>query len=102
MATQFSKQGASRPAPKWWRNLERIMVLVVIPAATYVIQTWGFADEKLTLRLNLIINVILAAVIKGIGMALIDTDDNYVSNLSDSDQENIVDINNPPVVTTKT
>lgn len=102
MATKFSTQGATRPAPRWWRVLERIMFLVVIPGATYVIQTWGFSDEKLTLRLNLLINTVLAGIIKAIGMALIDTDDNYVSNLSDMDQEKITDVNNPPVDKAKT
>jgi len=96
MATQFSSQGTKRPAPRWWRTTERIIVLAFIPAATMVIQSWGFEDEKLTLRLNLLIVVVLGALVKGIGMALIDTDDNYVSNLSDRDQEK-VDIN--PIAT---
>lgn len=102
MATQFSTQGTKRPAPRWWRTTERIIVLAIIPAATVFIQSWGFDDEKLALRLNLLIVVVLGAVVKGIGMALIDTDDNYVSNLSDRDQEGIIDVNNTTRDKTKT
>jgi hypothetical protein len=96
MPTKISAQGATRPSPKWWRNLERGMLLMLIPAATVIIQSWGFADEALALKINLIVNTGLTAVIKFIGMMLVDTEDNYVSNLSQSDQ-NKVEVNNPPV-----
>jgi len=96
MPTVISSQGATRPSPKWWRNLERGLLLMLIPAATVIIQSWGFTDEKLALKINLIVNTGLTAVIKFVGMMLVDPDDNYVSNLSQSDQ-NKVEVNNPPV-----
>lgn len=95
MATQFSSKGASRPGPKWWRNLERGLLMVIIPAAVAIIGTWGFANELAAARLTLIINVALVAVIKFVGMMLVDTEDNYVSNLSQTDQDKISDVNNP-------
>lgn len=97
MATQFSPKGMSRPAPVWWRNLERGLLMILIPAAIAVVSTWGFENELYVTRLTLIINVALVAVIKFIGMMLVDTEDNYVSNLSQTDQSKISDINNPPV-----
>lgn len=96
MPTQISASGATRPAPKWWRNLERGLLLVLIPAAVMVIQSWKFTDELKATRIILIVNVLLVAVIKFIGMMLVDPDDNYVSNLTQADQ-NKVDINNPPI-----
>lgn len=97
MATVISAQGATRPAPKWWRNLERGLLLILIPAATVIIQSWGFNNEALALKINLIVNTGITALIKFIGMMLIDTDDNYVSNLTEKDQAKIIDVNNPPV-----
>jgi len=96
MPTKISAQGATRPAPKWWRNFERGMLLVMIPATVLVLQSWKFDNELKATRLILIINVLLTAVIKFVGMMLVDTEDNYVSNLSQSDQ-NKVEVNNPPV-----
>ena len=89
MATIISSQGASRPAPKWWRNLERGLLLILIPAATVIIQSWQFADQETALKVNLVVNTGFTAVIKFIGMMLVDTDDNYVSNLSSEDQGRI-------------
>jgi hypothetical protein len=97
MATIISSQGASRPAPRWWRNLERGMLLILIPAATVIIQSWGFNDEKLALKINLMVNTGLAALIKFIGMMLVDTDDNYISNLPEKEQQKLTDMNVPPV-----
>jgi hypothetical protein len=97
MATQFSSKGASRPAPGWWRNLERGLLMVIIPAAVAIIGTWGFKNELQATRLTLIVNVALVAVIKFVGMMLVDPDDNYVSNLTQQDQNKITDVNNPPV-----
>lgn len=95
MPTIISTQGTKRPAPRWWRNLERGLLLMLIPAATVIIQSWGFADENLALKINLVVNTGLTAVIKFIGMMLVDTDDNYVSNLPTEEQNKITDINNP-------
>ena len=95
MATVISSQGASRPAPRWWRNLERGLLLVLIPAATAIIQG-ATHSSNMALQLNLYINTGLVAIIKFIGMMLVDTEDNYVSNLTMQDQ-NKVDVNNPPV-----
>jgi hypothetical protein len=97
MPTIISSQGATRPSPRWWRNLERGMLLMLIPAATVIIQSWGFADEALALKINLIVNTGLTAVIKFIGMMLVDTEDNYVSNLPPNEQDKITDVNNPPI-----
>lgn len=96
MATIISSQGAKRPAPRWWRNLERGLLIVLIPSLTLIIQSWGFPDEKLTLRINLIVNTGLVAVIKFIGMMLVDPDDNYVSNLPVEEQNKISDVNAKP------
>lgn len=96
MATRISGQGATRPAPKWWRNLERGLLIVLIPAAVAIVQAWGFSDEVKALRLTLIINVALVALVKFTGMMLVDTEDNYVSNLPQAEQD-MVDVNNPPV-----
>jgi hypothetical protein len=95
MPTIISSQGTKRPAPRWWRNLERGLLLMLIPSATVIIQSWGFSDENLALKINLIVNTGLTAVIKFIGMMLIDTEDNYVSNLPTEEQNKITDINNP-------
>lgn len=96
MATVISSQGATRPAPKWWRNFERGMLLVMIPATVLVLQSWKFKDELQATRIILIVNVAMTAVIKFIGMMLVDTEDNYVSNLTQLDQ-NKVEVNNPPM-----
>lgn len=97
MPTIISAQGTKRPAPRWWRNLERGLLLMLIPSATVIIQSWGFTDENLALKINLIVNTGLTAVIKFIGMMLVDPEDNYVSNLTQQDQNKITDVNNPPV-----
>lgn len=97
MATIISAQGASRPAPKWWRNLERGLLLILIPAATLIIQGWGFRNQTLALQWNLVINTGLTAIIKFIGMMLVDPDDNYVSNLPQSEQDKIETIADPPI-----
>lgn len=95
MATKVSVEGLGRPAPRWWRNLERGLLLIVIPAVTVIIQTWGFSDQMLATKLNLIINTGLVALIKFIGMMLVDTEDNYVSNLPQKEQDNLESINDP-------
>lgn len=95
MPTKFSTAGLSRPAPKGWRNLERGLLMVLIPAIVAVISSWKFDNEVFALRLTLIINILLVAVIKFIGMMLMDTEDNYVSNLSETDQDKISTLDPP-------
>lgn len=92
MPTKISAAGASRPSPKWWRNLERGLLLILIPSATVIIQSWDFGDEKAALKLNLIINTGLGAIIKFVGMMLVDTEDQYVSNLPEEVKEHIEDV----------
>lgn len=70
MATKMSMDGILKPAPLWWRRLERSLLIVFIPAAVIVVQSWGFDDDLKTARALLIINVVLTAVIKGVGMML--------------------------------
>ena len=96
MPTIISAQGTKRPAPRWWRNLERGLLIALIPSLTLIIQSWGCPDEKLTLRINLIVNTGLVAIIKFIGMMLVDPDDNYVSNLPAEEKEKIADVNAKP------
>lgn len=101
MATKFSMQGLKRPSPKWWRNIERAFLLVLIPSAVMMIQSWKFDDELQAARLTVLISVGLTAIIKAIGMTMVDTDDNYVSNLTKDEQE-LVEVNpNQPTVTQK-
>lgn len=95
MATVISSQGATRPAPKWWRNLERGLLLVLIPAATVIIQG-TIGDDVMALKLNLYINTGLVAIVKFFGMMLVDTEDNYVSNLPQYEQNRIESVNPEP------
>lgn len=97
MPTKISAVGAARPAPRWWRNLERGLLMVIIPAAVAIVNSWGFKNETQALRLTLIINVALVAVIKFIGMMLVDPDDNYISNLPEQEQQKLSNVNVPPV-----
>jgi hypothetical protein len=92
MATKISMQGLQRPSPRWWRNVERAFLLVLIPSAVMMIQSWKFDDELQAARLTVLISVGLTAIIKAIGMLLVDTEDNYVSNLTETEQE-IVEVN---------
>ena len=72
---------------------------MLIPAATAIVQ--GIFDSVLALKLNLYINTGLVAIIKFIGMMLVDTDDNYISNLPEKEQDKIETVNVPPVSTGK-
>jgi putative effector of murein hydrolase LrgA (UPF0299 family) len=65
-----SPYNVEKPAPKWWRRLERALLIAFIPAAVMVIQSWSFKDEVFALRLTLIINVALVGLVKGTGMLL--------------------------------
>jgi len=92
MATKFSAQGLNRPAPKWWRNTERALLLVLIPSSVMMIQSWKFNNELMATRITLMISVGVTAIVKAIGMMLVDTDDNYVSNLTQTEQD-VVEVN---------
>lgn len=99
MPTRISAAGATRPAPKWWRNFERGTLMVLIPSAVAILQGWGL-DDAVSTKAMLMVNVGLVAVIKFVGMMLVDTEDNYVSNLTEREQRS-VDINTPPVADKK-
>lgn len=90
MATKFSADGLKRPAPKAWRNFERGMLLVLIPSVVLILQSWKFENELQSTRLTLIINVGVVAIIKFVGMCLVDTDDNYVSNITPPDSNTTI------------
>lgn len=65
----------SRPAPKLWRKVENLLLIILIPAVTYTITNWGGLDENFVNRLLLVINTPLVAVIKGIGFLLANGED---------------------------
>jgi K+-transporting ATPase A subunit len=95
MATKVNlTEGLRRPAPRWWRNFERGMLLVIIPAAVAILQGWGLDDAKST-KAMLLINIGLVALIKFIGMCVYSDEDNYVSNLP-QEQQAQVDVNAMP------
>lgn len=97
MSTKISAAGGVRPAPRWWRNFERGMIMIMIPAIVSCIQGWGLSNDLITTRATLMVTVFGSAIIKFIGMLLVDSEDNYVSNLPKSDQEKIEDLDSPPI-----
>lgn len=97
MSTRISAAGGVRPAPRWWRTFERGMIMIMIPATVACIQGWGFGNDIIVTRATLLVSVFGAALIKFIGMILVDPEDNYVSNLAQSDQNKIEELNTPPV-----
>lgn len=68
--TTASLENISKPAPLWWRKLERAMLMAFIPASVTLIQGFKFADELSATRAQLFISVGLVALIKGVGMIL--------------------------------
>lgn len=74
-----------RPAPRGWRKFENAMIIMFIPTATAIIQGWGFTNELLATRLNLLIAVGFAGLVKGIGL-LIANGEEYVK-IEDQKQE---------------
>jgi hypothetical protein len=64
------KIDTKRPAPKGWRKFENAMIIVFIPTATAMVQGWGFTNDLLATRLNLLIAVGVAGLLKGIGMLI--------------------------------
>lgn len=73
-----------RPAPKFYRKFENMMIIVLIPAIVFVINDWGFANELKAKRILLIVGTLLPAVIKGVGMIMANGDD-YVEPKKEND-----------------
>ena len=63
-------QNINKPAPRLYRKFENALLILIIPAVVMVLTNWGFKDEVLLNRLLLIVNVLLVAIIKGIGMII--------------------------------
>ena len=55
------------PAPKGYRKFENGFFMFLAPTITAVIQGWGFEDQLMTIRANLIAVVTLGALIKFVG-----------------------------------
>lgn len=85
MPTSIGTSNIKKLAPRWWRRLERSLLIAILPAATMMIQSWPHTPEQenTMLRLNLFIGTGLVALIKGIGMTLADTDDDAYLQLKD-------------------
>lgn len=77
MATNFGPKGVDKPAPKGYRRFERAMLIIIIPAGIFIVQSWGFKDQVLALKLQLLISTGLTALVKGLGMML-SNDEIYV------------------------
>lgn len=60
------KDNIKRPPPRWWRNFEDGMLMILIPATVAIIMSWGFPDV-ITTKIILVINVGVVAIIKFIG-----------------------------------
>lgn len=74
MATKIGFDQTGSPAPKWWRRLERSIIVIVAPAVAAMIPTF-IADPAHQAKALALITFIIA-IIKGIGMFL-GTGDNY-------------------------
>ncbi|GAO43808.1 hypothetical protein [Flavihumibacter petaseus] len=68
--TTIKTTNVNKPAPRWWRKLERAMLIAFIPAAVTIIQGVKFKDELQATKLVLFLNVGVVALIKGTGMIL--------------------------------
>ncbi len=64
----------SKPAPRWWRNMEDGLLMLLIPAAVAIVMGWGFKDEAFVTKLTLLINVGLVALVKFIGKLMNSTE----------------------------
>lgn len=74
MATKIGIDQTGSPAPKWWRRLERAIIIIIAPSVSAFI-TANITDEKLETRyLQLVLLVV--ALVKGVGMFL-GTDQDY-------------------------
>lgn len=75
MPTTFTAKNRHKPAPKQWRKFENGMLMILIPAATLMIQGWGFKDQALATKLNLFVSTGLVALIKFIGVMIANGED---------------------------
>lgn len=75
MPTTFSRKNRHKPAPKNWRKFENGMLMIVIPAATLMIQGWGFQDQALATKLNLFVSTGVVALIKFVGVFMANGED---------------------------
>jgi len=70
MSTTIKTSNCNLPAPKYWRKLEDALLMLIIPATVAVLMGWGFKDEAFLNKILLLVNTLLVAVIKAIGMVL--------------------------------
>ena len=66
----LSRRNRKRPAPRAWRKMEDILLILIIPSVVAVLTQWGFQDEALLNKILLLVNILLVAIIKAIGMFL--------------------------------
>lgn len=64
------------PAPKFWRKIENALLIILIPSIVLVLTNWGFTDEEQLNRILLLVNVLLTAVVKAIGLILAEDPEN--------------------------
>lgn len=70
--TTIKLSNSSKPAPRWFRKLDDLVLFVVVPVTTLIIQSWGFPPEKQKDldRVNLIVAVALPLAMKGMSKVL--------------------------------
>lgn len=86
---KLSINNANNPAPKLWRKIENVLLIILIPAIVLVLTNWGFKDEVFLNRLLLLINVLLVAIVKGIGLFLADEEQKPELFADDGEEEPI-------------
>lgn len=75
MATTFSRKNISKPTPKWFRKLKRVINVGLIPVFVTTIKgLWEGPDTQLN-KVLLIITVTLPGLLEVIGMCLAAEDD---------------------------
>lgn len=74
--TTISRKNLNIPAPKFWRKIENALLIILIPAIVLVLTNWGFKDEVQLNRILLIVNVLLVAVVKAIGLIIAEDPEN--------------------------
>lgn len=66
--TKIGFSQLSKPAPLWWRRLERAYIVALAPAIAAVLTGWGFTSIISTR--SLLILTIVTSVVKALGMFL--------------------------------